>query len=78
MNPLSHRRLRRAVSAFVDGELDGKTAAAVAAHLRLCWGCSGDTELARMMKCSLRRCADREPELLAAVRLRRFAASLRN
>jgi len=78
MNRLSHRRMRRAVSAFDEGVFDGDTAAAVAAHLRRCWGCSGDAELARMMKRSLRRLADRQPDSLAAVRLRRFAASLRN
>ncbi|MGH9185184.1 MAG: zf-HC2 domain-containing protein [Acidimicrobiales bacterium] len=78
MNWLAHRRLQRAVSAFVDGELDGDTFAAVATHLRECWGCSGDAELARLMKASLRHLRDRDRDVLVAMRLRRFAAQLSN
>lgn len=78
MNRIAHRRMQRAVTAFVDGELDRKMQAAVEAHLRECWDCSGDAELARMVKVSLRNLADRQRDALTAVRLRRFATSLSN
>ncbi|MGQ0618279.1 MAG: zf-HC2 domain-containing protein [Acidimicrobiia bacterium] len=78
MNWLAHRRMQRAVTAFVDGELDASTAAAVETHLRDCWDCSGDAELARMVKASLRNLAHRDRDALAAVRLRRFATGLSN
>lgn len=78
MNWLAHRRMQRAVSAFVDGELDRGMEAAVEAHLRECWDCSGDAELAHMVKVSLHHLADRERDALTAVRLRRFAAGLSN
>ena len=78
MNWLAHRRMQRAVTASVDGELDAATAAAVEAHLRDCWDCSGDAELARMVKASLHNLADRERDALTAVRLRRFATGLSN
>jgi anti-sigma factor RsiW len=68
--------MRRAVSAFVDGELDDAAAAVVEAHLRDCFDCSGDAELARLVKVSLRNLADRERDAVTAVRLRRFAAAL--
>ncbi|MGH9177706.1 MAG: zf-HC2 domain-containing protein [Acidimicrobiales bacterium] len=78
MNRLAHRRLQRAVSAFVDGELDADAAAVVAAHLRECWECSGEADLARLMKASLRQLRDRDEDALAAMRLRRFASQLAN
>lgn len=78
MNWLAHRRMQRAVSAFVDSELDAAATAAVAAHLRVCWDCSGDAELTRMMKRSLHHLAHRDRDALAEVRLRRFAARLTN
>lgn len=76
MNRLTHRRMRRVVSALVDGELDATTAAAVRAHLRDCFDCSGDAELARMVKASLRNRADRERDAVTVARLRRFATRL--
>jgi anti-sigma factor RsiW len=76
MNRIAHRRMQRAVTAFVDGELDAATAATVASHLRDCFDCSGDAELARMVKASLHNVAHRERDLLTAVRLRRFATTL--
>lgn len=76
MNRIAHRRMQRAVTAFVDGELDAAAAAAVEAHLRDCWDCSGDVELARMVKESLRHLADRDRDALTTHRLRRFAAGL--
>jgi anti-sigma factor RsiW len=67
----THRRMRRAVSAYLDSEVDPATAAAVAAHLRRCWACSGDAELIRMIKQSLGNLAGRHDDTLAAMRLRR-------
>jgi anti-sigma factor RsiW len=76
MNWLAHRRMQRAVSAFVDGEVDAATAATVEAHLRECFDCSGDAELARMVKVSLDKLADRQRDVLTAIRLRRYATRL--
>jgi anti-sigma factor RsiW len=76
MNRIAHRRMRRAVSAFVDGELDTGLAAIVEGHLRDCFDCSGDAELARMVKASLRNLAARERDAVTAARLRRFATRL--
>lgn len=78
MNRIAHRRMQRAVTAFVDGELDDATAAAVERHLWDCFGCSGDAELARMVKVSLSHLAERQRDALAALRLRRFATGLSN
>ncbi|MGH9110918.1 MAG: zf-HC2 domain-containing protein [Acidimicrobiales bacterium] len=71
-----HRRVRRAVDAYVDGELARGQAAAVAAHLDNCWGCSGDADTLRLMKRSLQRLAARRPSDLARARLRRWAERL--
>ncbi len=76
MNRIAHRRMQRAVTAFVDGELDAATEVTVEAHLRDCFDCSGDAELARMVKVSLHNLADRQRDALTAVRLRRFATGL--
>jgi anti-sigma factor RsiW len=76
MNWLAHRRMQRAVTAFVDGELDATTTLTVEEHLRDCFDCSGDAELTRMVKASLGHLADREQEALTARRLRRFATGL--
>lgn len=78
MNRIAHRRMQRAVTAFVDGELDAAAAVIVEAHLRDCFDCSGDAELARMVKASLHNLADRQRDVLSAVRLRRFATGLSN
>ncbi|MGH9137704.1 MAG: zf-HC2 domain-containing protein [Acidimicrobiales bacterium] len=72
----THRRMKGALSAYVDGELDDAARVAVAAHLRECWGCSGDVELFRMVKASLRNVSGRQLDSLAAVRLRRYATRL--
>jgi hypothetical protein len=64
--------MRRAVAAHVDGELDGAGVRSIATHLRECWSCSGETELPRMIKRSLRN--RRDGDGLAVLRLRRFAA----
>lgn len=68
--------MRRAVDAWVDGELDAETAEAVAHHLRICWDCSSAAETTRLVKSALRAHRDREPPPLAAARLRRFADRL--
>lgn len=78
MNRIAHRRMQRAVTAFVDGELDAAAAALVEAHLQDCFDCSGDAELSRMVKVSLHNLADRQRDVLTAVRLRRFASGLSN
>jgi anti-sigma factor RsiW len=72
MSPMKHRWMRRAVGAYVDGEIDDAAAAAVSAHLRECWYCSGDAEQLRMIKQSLRN--RRNGDALAVLRLRRFVA----
>jgi anti-sigma factor RsiW len=74
MSPLAHRRMSRAVAAYLDGELDAAGAMAVAAHLRECWDCSRETEVLRMIKRSLRRRP--HDDVLAVLRLRRFASGL--
>lgn len=76
MNRIAHRRMQRAVTAFVDGELAAATEATVAAHLRGCFECSGEAELQRMVKTALRNLADRERDTVTVVRLRRFATGL--
>jgi len=75
MNMVTHLRMRRLVSAYVDGELDDETARRVADHLRHCWRCSGDAELDEMVKRSLGNLAGRG-DTMAALRLRRFIARL--
>ncbi len=78
MSKWAHRRTKRLVSAYVDGELDQAASAAVAAHLRECWGCSGDVEITRMVKRSLRNLGDRDRgrDALGTLRLRRFATQI--
>lgn len=76
MGYLSHRRLRRAISRYADGELDARTAQAEAAHLLECDACSHDLAMVSAIKGSLRRLATAEPPTLAATRLRRWAANL--
>jgi anti-sigma factor RsiW len=76
MRDLSHRRLRRAISRDADGELDARTAQALAAHLLECDACSHDLAMVLAIKGSLRRLATAEPPTLAATRLRRWAANL--
>jgi predicted anti-sigma-YlaC factor YlaD len=73
----AHRRMRRAVDAYIDGELGSpQRFVEVQAHLDECWGCSGYAETVRLLKRSLRRLADRQPTDLAAARLRRWATDL--
>jgi predicted anti-sigma-YlaC factor YlaD len=73
----AHRRMRRAVEVYIDGELRiPAQIAAVQAHLDECWGCSGYAETLRLLKRSLRRLAQRQPSDLAAARLRQWATEL--
>lgn len=75
---VAHYRMRRAVDAYIDGELrTPERIAAVHAHLDQCWGCSGYAETLRLVKRSLRRLADRQPTDLTVARLRRWATELR-
>ena len=55
MTRREHRRYRKAVDAWVDGELDAAAATSTAAHLRECWDCSSAAEIAKLVKHSLRR-----------------------
>jgi hypothetical protein len=76
MLDLAHRRMRRAVGAYLDGEPPPPEAAAVAALLDECWSCSGDAEMRRLIKRSLHRIAAGRARDLAAARLRRWAEGL--
>ncbi|HYZ99277.1 MAG TPA: zf-HC2 domain-containing protein [Acidimicrobiales bacterium] len=69
----AHRRMRRDVDAYLDGELRPARVAAVEAHLDECWGCNGYADTVRLMKRSLRRLAERRPTDLTVARLRRWA-----
>lgn len=64
--------MRRAVDAYIDGELPPAGAVVVEGHLDECLGCSGYAETVRLMKRSLRRLAQRRPSDLAVARLRRW------
>lgn len=70
MHALTHRRMRRAVGAYVDGELDAADTSAVTAHLDECWGCSGEADTLRLIKRSLRGRSVRRPADIALARLR--------
>ena len=69
----AHGRMRRAVDAYLDGELPPARAVAVEGHLDECWGCSGYADTVRLLKRSLQRLARRRPSDLAVARLRRWA-----
>ncbi len=67
-----HRRWRLDAEAFADGELAADRRGPVQRHLNLCWACSEDFEVLRMMKASLRRQLQRLSPM-ELVRLRRAA-----
>lgn len=71
-----HRRYRRTVDAWIDGELDDAAARSTAAHLRECWDCSSAAEMTKLVKHSLRRLPDRQPRPLTSARLHRYANRL--
>jgi anti-sigma factor RsiW len=73
---LAHRRLRRAVEAYLDGELTPEARAEVARHLSICWECSIGAETLRLLKRALSHHRDRTPSSVAERRLRRFAEDL--
>jgi anti-sigma factor RsiW len=73
---LAHRRLRRAVDAYLDGELTSDARAEVANHLSICWECSIAAETLRLLKRALSHRRDRTPPSVAEHRLRRFAHAL--
>lgn len=66
-------RLQRQIGAYLDGELSAVRRARVAAHLAVCWACSGYAEALRLIKQSLRTSPRRAPSSLAEARLRRLA-----
>ena len=76
MDALGHRRLRRDVETYLDGELCPDDQARVADHLRVCWECSVAAETLRLLKEALRQRRHREPATVGARRLRRFADQL--
>jgi anti-sigma factor RsiW len=73
---LAHRRLRRAVDAYLDGELTPEARAEVADHLSICWECSIAAETLRLLKRALSHRLNRTPPSVAERRLRRFAEAL--
>ena len=75
MHHTAHGRMRRAVDAYLDGELPPARAVVVEVHLDECWGCSGYADAVRLMKRSLRRLAQCRPSELAVARLRRWAGA---
>ena len=76
MNPLGHRRYRRRLDAYVDGELDLRRAHLVASHVADCWGCSGELHWRRSIKASTSGIGEHGARDLASARLRRWAEGL--
>ena len=73
---LAHRRMRRAVEVYLDGELTPQDRAEVVGHLSICWECSVAAETLRLLKRALSHSRDRTPTSVAEGRLRRFAEKL--
>lgn len=76
MRTLQHRKIRRAVEVYLDGEADSVLAAEIQRHLRDCWSCSQDGEWLLLIKASLRRIEARRPVDLAVARLNRYATRM--
>lgn len=77
MRHLTHRRIRRAVEVYLDGELDcPEQIVEVESHLDECPDCRDDLDVLQRMKCSLRLLASNRPADLTAARLRRWARRL--
>ncbi|MGH2686464.1 MAG: hypothetical protein ACRDJP_13455 [Actinomycetota bacterium] len=72
----SHRRRRRQVMAYVDGEVDANVGHDAAEHIRECWDCSGEADLLRLVKHALNRLGSSRPDDLTAARLKRWARGL--
>jgi anti-sigma factor RsiW len=68
--------MRRAVGAYLDGELPSPADAGVARHLAICWECNTLAETLRLMKRSLRQRRDQTTPSVAERRVRRFAEDL--
>jgi anti-sigma factor RsiW len=68
--------MRRALEAYLDGELDSPAALEVAGHLSICWECNTVAETLRLMKMALRKRRARVPTMVAERRLVRFAKEL--
>jgi len=73
---LAHRRMRRTLEAYLDGELPPQAGSEVARHLSVCWECSTLAETIRLLKRALRRRRELSPDTVTARRLRRFAEEL--
>ena len=70
MLTVGHRRIRRKIEAYVDGELRSTSGIAdVERHLDACWGCTGEADSLRLVKSSLRTIGSRRPADLSVVRL---------
>lgn len=73
----AHRRIRRDVEAYLDGELAGVDRVAdIEAHLDECPDCRHELDVLERVKCSLRRLAANRPTDLTAARLRRWVRGL--
>jgi anti-sigma factor RsiW len=76
MTLVTHIRMRRHIGAYLDGELGGARARAVAEHLDECWDCNNAAHDLRLIRASLARTGRRSPPNLAVARLRRMASRL--
>ncbi len=76
LSALPHRRLRRRVETYVDGELPAAQQPQIARHLDECLDCNGHAEMQRLIRACLRRRPNRDPVPLALARLHRFADRL--
>ncbi|MDZ7675320.1 MAG: zf-HC2 domain-containing protein [Acidimicrobiales bacterium] len=73
----AHRRIRREVEVWLDGELHSPDRIVeVESHLDECPDCRQDLDVLQRMKCSLRRLASNRPTDLTAARLHRWARRL--
>jgi anti-sigma factor RsiW len=73
---LAHHRMRRAVEAYLDGEVAPDARADVVHHLAICWECSVAAETLQLIKRALSQSGMRTPSSVAERRLRRFAQDL--
>lgn len=76
MTKRQHRKIRRYVEVYLDGEADPALAVEVRRHLGQCWSCSQDAEWLALVKAALRQIDSRRPVDLAVARLGRYASSL--
>ncbi|MFO7592093.1 MAG: zf-HC2 domain-containing protein [Acidimicrobiia bacterium] len=76
MLPTHHRRQRRLVQAYLDGELDDAARRAAVEHLEACFDCSSAAETHQLVRKSLCRLATVAMPPLALLRLRRYGHDL--